>query len=295
MREVAESLSKNQSIARLHPARAYFLLTFGISWAGALAVALPALVRGNQPSNLTGILMFPAMLLGPVISGIVLTVVIDGRSGLKELVRRIIRWRFPIRWYAVLLIPPALVLGLLLLLEKFMSPEFAPNRFYLGVAFGVPAGICEEIGWMGFAFPKMRAKLSPLLAAITLGLLWGLWHLPAINYLGAAVPHGNYWLRFFFVFTIAMTAMRVIIAWLYVNTGSVLSAQLMHICSTGALVVFSPRVSPGEEVMWYLGYGCLLWLIVTIILISGGRELQTSEQANPPPVQVAQVRTGLQK
>jgi membrane protease YdiL (CAAX protease family) len=229
-----------------------------------------------------GELMFPAMLLGPVISGIVLTVMLDGRAGLQDLFRRITGVHVSVRWYATLLLPPALVLGVLLVLEKFISPVFAPNHFYLGIAFGVPAGICEEIGWMGFAFPKMRTRLSPLLAAIILGLLWGLWHLPAIDFLGASVPHGKYWLRFFFAFTIAMTAMRVIIAWLYVNTGSVWLAQLMHVSSTGALVVFSPRVGPGEEVMWYFAYGCLLWLLVTIIVSLTGRQLQVSERQNIP-------------
>ena len=280
MQDPGTSLSQCEYLARRRPALIYFLLAFGISWAGALVVAAPALVRAHQPSNLMGVLMFPAMLLGPILSGIVLTVMVDGRAGLRDLFRRITAVRLAVRWYAMLLVPPALVLGLLLALEKFISPVFAPNHFYLGIAFGVPAGICEEIGWMGFAFPKMRARLSPLLAAIILGFLWGLWHLPAIDFLGASAPHGKYWLRFFFAFTIAMTAMRVIIAWLYVNTGSVWLAQLMHVSSTGALVVLSPHVGPGEEVLWYFGYGCLLCLLVTIIVTLTGWQLQVSERQN---------------
>src|SRR5215469_828883 len=274
MQEAQASISECEYIARRHPALIYFLLTFGISWAGALVVASPALVRGHQPSHLMGRLPFPAMLLGPIISGIVLTVIVDDRAGLQYLLRRITAVQVPVRWYALLLLPPSLVLGLLLVLEKFISPVFAPNHLYFGIAFGVPAGLGEEIGWMGFAFPKMRARLSPLLAAIILGVLWGLWHLPAIDLLGASVPHGKYWLRFFFAFTMAMTAMRVIIAWLYVNTGSVLLAQLMHVSSTGALVVLSPHVRPGEEVMWYFAYGCLLCLLVTIIVSLTGWRLQ---------------------
>lgn len=274
MRELARPVSGSESIVRRCPARIYFLLTFGISWTGALIVALPDLVRGRQLSNSTGILMFPVMLLGPLVSGIVLTLIVDGKAGLKQLFRRICHWRVHLQWYAVLLIPPALILVLLLVLERFISPAFSPNHFYLGIAFGVPAGICEEIGWMGFSFSKMRERLSPLSAAITLGVLWGFWHLPVINYLGAAVPHGNYWLQFFLAFTIAMIAMRVIIAWIYENTGSVLLAQLMHISSTGALVVFSPHVSPGQEAMWYLGYACLLWVFVTILLVRSGSQLR---------------------
>jgi membrane protease YdiL (CAAX protease family) len=282
MQDAGTSVSESECIARRRPALIYFLLAFGISWAGALVVAAPALVREHQPTNLMGMLMFPAMLLGPIISGIVLTVMVDGRAGFEDLLRRIIAVRVAVGWYTMLLVPPALVLGLLLVLEKCISPVFAPNHFYLGIAFGVPAGICEEIGWMGFAFPKMRARLSPLLAAMILGFLWGLWHLPAIDFLGASVPHGKYWLRFFLAFTIVMTAMRVIIAWLYVNTGSVLLAQLMHVSSTGALVVLSPRVGPGEEVLWYFGYGCLLCLLVAIIVSLTGWQLQVSERQNAP-------------
>jgi membrane protease YdiL (CAAX protease family) len=131
----------------------------------------------------------------------------------------------------------------------------------------------EEIGWTGFAFPKMRLQRSPLRAAVLLGIVWGVWHLPAINYLGAATPHGRYWFAFFFAFALAMTAMRVLIAGLYQNTESLFLAQLMHISSTGALVVFSPPVRPPQEVTWYLVYGCLLWLAVIIIRRTCGRQL----------------------
>jgi hypothetical protein len=54
----------------------------------------------------------------------------------------------------------------------------------------------------------------------------------------------------------------------------VLLTQLMHISSTGALVVFSPHVGPQQEVCWYLGYACLLWIFVTIVLIRTGGKLR---------------------
>jgi uncharacterized protein len=257
-----------------HSVLAYFLLTFGISWLGALAVAAPGIIRGYGVSKTTGIVMFPAMLLGPSVSGIALTCATDGREGLRDLFAWVRRVRFGARWYTALIIPPVLVLAILLFLSRLASAVFAPNHFYLGILFGVPAGVLEEIGWMGYAFPKMRLYLSPLGSAIVLGLLWGLWHLPVINYLGAASPHGAYWLRFFLAFTFGMTAMRVLIAWLYVNTQSVLLAQLMHICSTAALVIFSPPVNAAQEVFWYALYGCALWIVVGLIVASYGRGLQ---------------------
>jgi membrane protease YdiL (CAAX protease family) len=260
-----QAVVSSDSFLQRHSVLAYFLMTFAISWAGALAVAAPDLLRGQAVSRLSGILMFPAMLLGPSISGIVMTRVVSGKDGVKDLFARMGRGRVPVRWYGVLLIPPALVFAVLFSLKALLSPSFAPNHFWFGVLFGVPAGFLEEIGWTGFAFPHMSSKGKALGSAIVLGMIWGTWHLPAINFLGAAAPHGAYWIPFFLAFAFAMTAMRVIISWLYLNTKSVLLAQLMHVSSTGTLVIFSPRVSPAQEVMWYAVYGCVLWAVVGVI------------------------------
>jgi membrane protease YdiL (CAAX protease family) len=259
----------SDSWPRRHPVVCYFGLTFFLSWLGAFLVAAPHLFRGQPLPNLTGILMFPAMLVGPCLSSILLTRLFDGPAGLRDLFSRMRRFRFPIRWYAALLIPPVFVLGILLLLKAFVSPVYSPNRFWIGLAFGIPAGIFEEIGWTGFAFPKLSAKLPPLRAAILLGLLWGSWHIPVINFLGTAVPHGAYWLHFFLAFTAAMTAMRVLISWLYAHTRSIPLAQLMHACSTGSLVVFSPpTASARQEAFWYAAYAAALWLLVAVLILS---------------------------
>jgi membrane protease YdiL (CAAX protease family) len=263
-----------EAIIRRYPVVAYFALTFLISWTGALAVAATHLFRHQPLPKMTGILMFPVMLLGPSLAGIVLTRIVDGKSGLRALFSQIFRaWVQP-GWYAVLFIPPVLVLTVLLFLQRFVSPVYAPNRFFMGMLFGIPAGFLEEIGWMGYAFPKMRSQSNGLTASILLGLFWALWHLPVINYLGTATPHGVYWLPFFLAFSLAMTAMRVLIAWIYTNTKSVLLAQLMHVSSTGSLVIFSAaRVTAVQEAMWYALYGTVLWAAVVIVVKTFGRRL----------------------
>jgi membrane protease YdiL (CAAX protease family) len=251
-----------------YPAATYFCLTFLLSWSAALAVALPRLLRREPLPTLTGVLMFPAMLFGPSICGILMTLWTDGRSGLRELFGRIGRWRIPARWYLVLLIPPSLVLVVLLCLSTMVSTDYSPNFFVVGLLFGVPAGLFEEIGWMGFAFPKLWLRRSALSSALVLGLMWSLWHLPVINFLGTATPHGKYWLPFFFVFAAAMTAMRVIISWAYSNTGSLSLAQLLHMSSTGSLVIFSPpRATASQELLWYGVYALLLWVVVAAVTI----------------------------
>lgn len=265
---------KIEDFVNRHPVVAYFVLTFAISWLGALAVVAPRLLRGDAIPKFSGILMFPVMLLGPVVSGILLTRVVDGSSGLPDLFSRMRRIRVGAPWYAALLIPLVTIFLVLLFLKVFVSPAFAPSRFFVGVSFGTVAGFFEEIGWMGFAFPKMTRTVNMLGAGIGLGVLWGFWHVPVIDFLGTATPHGSYWLPYFLAFTAAMMAMRVLICWIYVNTKSVALAQLMHASSTGSLVVLSPsRVTAAQEAMWYAIYATALWLIVGIVAALFGKGL----------------------
>jgi membrane protease YdiL (CAAX protease family) len=267
--------AKTETTVRRNPVVTFFALTFLISWTGALAVAAPGILRHQPMSWMTGILTFPVMLLGPFSAGLLLTGIVDGKRGLRALFLQVFRASVPPVWYAALLIPPVLVLSVLVFLQKFVSTVFAPNHFFMGVLFGIPAGFLEEIGWMGYAFRKMLSASNGLAPAILLGLLWSLWHVPVINYLGTAIPHGAAWLPFFLAFTLVMTAMRVLIAWLYVNTKSLLLAQLLHVSSTGALATFSAaRVIAIQEAMWYALYGAVLWVIVGIIVLRFSRPLR---------------------
>jgi hypothetical protein len=150
---------RNSLIAR-HPVGAFFALTYAISWTGALVVAAPYLLRNQPAPKMAGLLMFPAMLLGPSLVGIALTWATGGRGGLKDLLSRMGRIRVSVGWYATLLIPPALVMAVLFGMRTFVSPVFASNTFFFGASFGFVAGFFEEIGWMGYAFPRMNPQRS---------------------------------------------------------------------------------------------------------------------------------------
>jgi uncharacterized protein len=262
----------------------YFLLVFALSWSAAFAVIAPKLLHGEPIPKESGILMFPAMLLGPSFGGVLMTRLEEGPRGVRELFRRVIRVRVGWRWYAFLLVPPATVLAVLFALRTLVSAAFTPNHFLLGIAFGVPAGILEEFGWTGFAFPRMQARFGTLTASVLLGLLWSTWHLPVIDFLGAATPHKHYVFPFFLSFATAMTAIRVLIGLNYVNTGSVFLAQLIHISSTSALVIFSPsQVTPSQETFWYFIYGAALWIVVAVIS-SKVQHLRVSQAHGVPEI-----------
>jgi membrane protease YdiL (CAAX protease family) len=200
------------------------------------------------------------MVIGVAIVGLGLTAVVSGRPGLRELRGRLGQWRVPLRWYALLLLPPLAILAVLGLLHVLVSPAFTPGLLLFGIPAGLFAGFAEEIGWTGFAYPRMSARWGARAGACLLGLLWGLWHLPVVDSLGAASPHGARWPAFFVAFIAVVSGLRVLIAWVYTNTGSVLLPQLLHASSTGSLVVLgAASVSPAQETLWYALYAAALW------------------------------------
>jgi hypothetical protein len=120
-----------------HSVVSYFVLTFALSWTGALLVVMPWLVRREVVPKFTGLMIFPVMLLGPCIAGVTLTWISGGGTGLRSLWSRMRKFAVAPKWYAPLFIPPILIAGVLLFLRLFVSQTFASNFFLAGVGFGV--------------------------------------------------------------------------------------------------------------------------------------------------------------
>ncbi len=257
-----------------HPIASYFALAYVIAWGGSFAAVGPKFLRGEPLQFADSLLMFLPMLAGPSIAGITMTYIVDGRNGLRDLFSRMSKWRVGVRWYAAaFLIPPVLFITVLLTLTTLVSPVFSPRFFPWGILIGLMAGFFEEIGWMGYAFPKMELKHSALAAGICLGLLHTAWHVVP-DYLGSSGVFGVYWLPHFLIWMVAtMTAMRVLIVWVYANTGSLLLAQLMHASSTGFLSILGPSLSPTNDILCYAVYAAILWLAVVIVAALYGKRL----------------------
>jgi uncharacterized protein len=94
-----------RAFLKRHPVLAYYALVFTISWGGILiVVGGPSGIPGTPEQVET---LFPfallAMFAGPAIGGIVLTGLLHGRAGLREVGSRLLKWRVGTRWYAVAL------------------------------------------------------------------------------------------------------------------------------------------------------------------------------------------------
>jgi len=272
-------MMKIRSLIGRFPIASYFALAYLISWGGSLVLGGPKFFRGEMLGLEDAIFMAPIVIGGPCIAGITMTYLGDGKTGLRDLFSRMFRWRVGLRWYAAALITfPILIFVVLWGLSVLVSPDFAPGFIGFGIIAGLFAGFLEEVGWMGFAYPRMQKKFGTWRATIYLALLHGLWHAMA-GYLGDAALFGVYWLpRFAAVWIVAMTAMRILLVWIYSNTDSLLLAQLTHASSTGFLVIFGPFASPAQETLWSAVYAVVLWIPATIVVARFGKDLVRQPQ-----------------
>ena len=175
-----------------YPLLSYVALTFTISWGTILLVVGPGGVPLTPEHVVTLITLgYPAMLAAPTLAGIVLTGLVYGKAGLRDLLSRLLRWRVGVRWYAVALLTAPLTMLAVLLALSLVSPAFRPLFFVVddplgplvfSVVAGLMIGIFEELGWMGFAVPTLLGSGYGVLGTgLIIGLLWGAGHFPSYS------------------------------------------------------------------------------------------------------------------
>jgi membrane protease YdiL (CAAX protease family) len=246
------------------PVGVFFLVAFAIPWLPSFLVAGPKFLRGEDIELLTMIIGI-AMFAAPSLSGILMTYIVDGKRGIGEMFSRMKIWRVG-KWYLSLGIFPVFILVVSLLLSATVSSDFAPVFLIGSIMMGIAAGFLEELGWMGFAFPKMRKRYGLIRASVYLGLFHGLWHFP-LWFLWEYSDLGNFWFPYFIAFTVMLIALRVIMVWAYSQTNSLLLSQLIHASSTGFLFVLTPEyLEPVNEVIFYSVYAVSLWVVVLVAI-----------------------------
>ena len=171
-----------------HPLLSYVALTFTIFWGTILLVVGPGGVPVTAEHIVTLITLgYPAMLAAPTLAGIVLTGLVYGKAGFRDLLSRLLRWRVGGRWYAVALLTAPLTMLAVLLALSLASPAFRPLLFVeedpLGLlGFSIVAGlmvsIFEELGWTGFAVPALLGRRYGVLGTgLIVGFLYVTWDL----------------------------------------------------------------------------------------------------------------------
>jgi membrane protease YdiL (CAAX protease family) len=250
----------------------------------------------SQPSDAPFLPLYFVTVAGPCIAGILLTGLYNGEKGYRELLSRLFKWRVPARWYAVaLLIAPLTVFATLFALS-LASPVFMPGIFSTGnnpvaSTFGLPGndklalslfvlmlglfnGFVEELGWTGFVTPRLRENQNLIVTGITLGIMWGLWHLLS-NYIGSAAGAGTVPLFLFMTVMLFsfLPPFRILMVWVYKHTGSLFVAILMHASLDVFWLLPMPLAITGKERMvWYALLAVVLWGIVAITGIAGNKK-----------------------
>jgi membrane protease YdiL (CAAX protease family) len=236
----AAAWSLKQRISR-HPLVAYFTLAFAGFWIIQLPMLLSQDGLGLLPYTVP---MLPFMLLfllstyaGPLLAAFVVTATERGRAGVRDFLRRCVRWRVGFRWWFLVLLGYPLLYVLAATVFMGAAPlEAVVAKWSLFFTSYLPTLVvyqgltqwAEEPGWRGFALPRLEARFGPVPGSLLLGLLHGLWHLPVFTYTGGPVPLGPFDLATFALNTVLIAMMTITWSWVYNNTGSILLAVLLH-------------------------------------------------------------------
>jgi len=271
-----------KAFIRNRPVTAYFLLTFAISWAGFLLVVGPT---GFGSTSWQSDARFPfailAMLAGPSIAGILLTGLIAGRAGLREVLRQLLRWRVGAGWYAVALVPAPLLAGAVLLGLSLTSPIFTAADKTAVLLAGIGAGLTtvfEELGWTGFAVPRLRRQYDVVTTGVIVGVLWAAWHFLQGLFISGTYA-GNLSLPFFlsmnfFAAVAQLTAYRVLLVWLYDRTDSLLLVTLMHASLTASTIFIFTPLAAGTSFLTYVWVlAAAFWIVVAALVLAYGGNL----------------------
>jgi membrane protease YdiL (CAAX protease family) len=209
----------------------------------------------------------PILPIGPFLAALVMLGLVGGRPAIREWFGKIVHWRVHPVWYAfVLLVPLALTFGAVAILTATGATPI-PDRVVPGVG-AVAAqfafvlvwiGLGEEPAWRGYALPRLAAGRSLLAAALLLGVLHAVWHLPLLGveyHLGGnLVP-----------WAISVVAVSVVVAWVWVHTGgSLLLPMLLHASVNTAAVVWRWYAGPDQLRLWWIWSG--LWAAVAVVIV----------------------------
>ena len=186
-----------------------------------------------------------------MLAALLVTRIISGRAGLRELVTRSFKWRVGARWHLFVWLAPAIIFLVGAVIVRLVSNVWPDFRLF-GRTDEYPQlpllvwwaaniifyGFGEEVGWRGFALPRLQKKYGALAATAILSVFWTIWHLPLFWFIPGYMKMG---LGDFMGLSLSFFLGAVIFTWLYNSTrGSILIVAIFHGVSDIAFTTPSP-------------------------------------------------------
>jgi membrane protease YdiL (CAAX protease family) len=260
----------------------FIALTYFITWAVYIPLALT--VHSETKFILPRWVQVTST-LSPGIAAIALTIIMQGKKGLKKLLMKIIQWQTNIKWYLfAIMITAVCVMPSLMLYHFVLHQKLNLQEWYLPIILFfiyLPfSPLWEEIGWRGFLLPLLQKRYNPLVAASILGLIWGIWHIPIYLTLN---PEGSKTALFLVYFILGAIPVTVLFTWLYNSTkGSLLLTIIFH-ASLNAIFSLFAQLPAGELLpfiftMIFFAFFALIVCLTTKGQLGYSRELKIKNQ-----------------
>ena len=242
----------------------YFAIAFAITWTLFITVAtrVPA-------ETVAGQLLILGGAASPAIAATLLTWWKDGAQAVHALLRRILMTDVPGRYYAFALFYIAAIKLTAAILHRValgVWPTISIDALLVApfaIALSVPVQAGEEIGWRGYALPRLADRFGLPGASLLLGVIWAAWHIPQFYIAGGDSYHQS-----FLVWATQVVAMSVAFAWLYARTGgSLLLVMLLHAAVNNTKdIVPSPLAEPRG--VFSLHASAVSWLTLVLLWMS---------------------------
>ena len=274
-----------RSLLDRHQVLAFVALTFALSWAIWWGMASMSLSIATS----SGAVLNVIALSGPTITALILSTVL-GVGSLRRLLGGFSMARASAKWVIVaLVLPLAMILvAIAISVMAFGAPMPVITIALVGVLayefvrvlfLGGPLG--EELGWRGFALPRLQARHTAYRASLFLGLIWGLWHIPLYFVTGTGqfetVSGGTdpaFAIGAFVVWTIGLS---ILFTWLFNETrGSLIVVILFH--TSINLGAFVPAAVGSTGAASFL-YAIVTWIVALIIVSRYGKTTLASAPA----------------
>src|SRR6185503_15432358 len=214
-------------------------MAYAFTWVLVIPIMLSQMGLGlfNLPEPLLFIFLLLSTYSGPLPAALILTSIIDGKEGRRQLWRRVFQWRGGFGWYLLVLVayPAVFLAGLSVYLGTSPWIALIENwqlifTYYLPIAaIGILfPSLGEEPGWRGFALPRLQQQYGPLVGTLILAVLHGLWHLP-VYFIPGAILEGPFDLTQFTANTCLLITLTFFWTWLFNHAGqSVFFAMFVH-------------------------------------------------------------------